>query len=194
MESVAGIDQGVLYSFGPLHRPWLDAAARGVTTLGNTEVLVVLSVAVVLVFALYRRYRFAVGFALVGLASSAVNFGTKWLVGRPRPDVVWRMIRLPDNDSFPSGHALCSMAIYTTAFALFGAMAGRLWLGWAGVLVGLAVGLTRPYLGVHYPLDVAAGWVAGLGLALVAVPLIVRRSGTPPAPPATGTPAAPPAA
>jgi undecaprenyl-diphosphatase len=193
MESLAGIDQGVLYWFGPLHRPWLDQVALALTRLGNTVELICISLAFLLVFVLYRRYRFALDFALLGLSAVAVNFGGKALVGRSRPDVVWRMIPLPDNDSFPSGHALCSMAIYTTAFALFGEMAGRRWLGLVGVLIGLAVGLTRPYLGVHYPSDVFAGWVAGLGLALVATALAVKREAPSP-PPATGTPAAPPAA
>lgn len=193
MESLAGIDQGMLYWFGPLHRPWLDQVALALTRLGNTVELICVSVAVVLGFVLYRCYRFALGFALLGVAAAAINFGIKALVGRPRPDVVWRLIPLPDNDSFPSGHALCSMAIYTTAFVLFGEMAGRRWLGVVGVLIGLAVGLTRPYLGVHYPSDVFAGWVAGLGLALIATAVIVKRE-TPAPPPASETPAAPPAA
>jgi membrane-associated phospholipid phosphatase len=193
MEWLAAGDLGVLYWFGSLHRPWLDPVMVALTKLGNVWPLTGFSVAVVLAFGLYRRYRYAVGFAAVALASLAVNYGTKYLVARPRPDVAWRMIALPDNDSFPSGHALCTLAIYGTALALFGEMAGgRRWLGWFGVLLGLAVGLTRPYLGVHYPLDVIAGWVAGLGLAVAGTELIVRQ-GTPRPPLAKGTPAAPPA-
>ncbi|MFO0844061.1 MAG: phosphatase PAP2 family protein [Gemmataceae bacterium] len=193
MDWLAAHDLGVLYWFGSWHRPWLDPVMVGLTKLGNPWVLVGFSAAVVLALALGRRYRYAAGFAAVALASGAVNFGTKLLVARPRPDVAWRLIDMPSYASFPSGHALCSLAIYATALALFGEVAGgRRWLGWVGVLLGVAIGLTRPYVGVHYPLDVVAGWVAGLGLAVAGTELIAGR-GTPPTPLSTGTTVAPPA-
>lgn len=192
MDWLAAHDLGVLYWFGSWHRPWLDPIMVGLTKLGNPWVLTGFSAAVVLFLIQRRRYRYAVGFVAVALASGAINFGTKLLVGRPRPDVAWRLIDMPSYASFPSGHALCSLAIYATALALFGDMAGgRRWLGWVGVLLGVAIGLSRPYVGVHYPLDVVAGWIAGLGLAVAGTALIVGR-GTRRSPGAKGTPAAPP--
>lgn len=178
MDWLTAHDRGILYWFGSLHHPWLDKYARDLSTLGNTAVLATVSVALTLGFLLLRKPRYAVGFAALSVLSVGVNYGVKVLVNRPRPDVAWRLIDVPSNASFPSGHSLCTMAILTTAFTLLGHLAGRPALGLIGVLLGLAVGLTRPYLGVHYPTDVLAGWTAGLGLALVGTPLIVKF-GTP---------------
>ncbi|MFO0880926.1 MAG: phosphatase PAP2 family protein [Gemmataceae bacterium] len=173
-------DLGVLYWFGSLHTPWLDAIVHGVTRLGNVVELGWITVALVLGLFWLKQRRFALGLALVALVAFGVQMGVKALVQRPRPDVAWRQIRLPDEPSFPSGHATCSMAIYTAAGILYGRRLGRRWLGMAGVFLGLAIGLTRPYLGVHYPLDVTIGWLGGLGVALVgtAAYLAARNAST----------------
>ncbi len=173
MESLAAIDQGVLYFFQSLHRDGLNELGVFTTKLGNTEVLGILSAIITLLFVLLRRPRFAIGFALVCLISVTLNYGVKIAVGRPRPSLATALVKVPNNPSFPSGHALCSMAIYTTAFTLLGSLIGRRWLGLVGVLLGLAIGLSRPFVGVHYPSDVLAGWIAGLGVALVALPWIL---------------------
>lgn len=147
------------------------------TNVGDPPVLAPL--AVVLFVALLLRGRGALGGLLVfNLGASALfNLGIKLLVQRPRPDV----LRLVEETgySFPSGHSFVSMAFYGLLIYL---AATRLRGGWRwglcavlGVLV-LCIGLSRIYLGVHYPSDVLAGFCGGfLWLALeVHLPLARR--------------------
>jgi undecaprenyl-diphosphatase len=171
METLAAYDLGVLYSFGGLHRPWLNDLVITLTHFGDLAVLGLLAALLTALFLLMNQSRLAGGFALICLLSLGMQIGVKAIVQRPRPQVVWRLIPLPNEPSFPSGHSLCSMAIYTTAGLLIGRLLRRHWLARLvpilGLGIGVMIGLTRPYLGVHYPMDVLAGWVGGLGLALV---------------------------
>lgn len=173
-------DLGILYWFGSLHRPWLDSLVRAWTHLGDFVLLGSLTTLVFVFFLATRRYRLAGVLALVGLSSLVVEWGVKLLVQRPRPNVSWRLIDLPNEPSFPSGHSLCSMALYPTMAFLIGGLsrsrrAANLLLA-AGFLVALSIGLTRPYLGVHYPMDVLAGWTAGLAIVLLTLGLTGPRA------------------
>jgi undecaprenyl-diphosphatase len=166
MTSFDGVDLGLLYFFGSLHRPWLDPIVQFWTRLGDVVVLTPLTTIVVLLFLRLGLRREAAVLALVGLSCVAIERSGKWLVERPRPDVVWRLIDLPSSSSFPSGHALASLAIYATIGLIVSrqiAQRKRLaqitFLGFG--LLGLSVGLTRIYVGVHYPFDVLGGWLAG---------------------------------
>jgi undecaprenyl-diphosphatase len=206
METIEAYDLGTLYAFGGLHRDWLDPIVEGVSRLGNAWVIGPFAAGLMVVFLLLGQRRYALGFAIVCLAAWGLEWVVKLLVARPRPDVVWRLLELPTmpgifgflhlgsiQPSFPSGHALNSMSICTLAGILFGRLIGRPWLGIVGVAISVVIGLTRPYLGMHYPIDVLAGWLAGLGCALVGAAVI-----GPPEPPrplrASGTIAAPPPA
>jgi undecaprenyl-diphosphatase len=92
----------------------------------------------------------------------------KELVDRPRPSGTDPPIPVPDNPSFPSGHA-SSAAAAAVALAVF---APR--LGVAFLAIAALVGISRIELGVHYATDVAAGSVFGL-LVGFATGLAVRR-------------------
>jgi undecaprenyl-diphosphatase len=169
MEAIEAYDQGMLYYFGSLHRPWLDAAARTVTALGQQPILSLVVLAAAAGFLILRRRRAAGIVVLVAVVSAGLERSAKYLVGRDRPDVAWRLIPLPDQPSFPSGHALCSMAIYGCIGLLAARLVAPRWRSLtaaSGVALAVMIGLTRPYLGVHYPLDVLAGWTAGLACAL----------------------------
>jgi undecaprenyl-diphosphatase len=177
-------DLGTLYFFGSLHRPWLDHAVLTWTHLGDLRTLALVAVFAALLFGAFRRPRAGGALVAAGLLAWALEWGVKRLVGRPRPQVAWQLLAPPDDPSFPSGHALCSMAVYGGLGLLLSRATRRRWLrallGGAGIALGVSVGLTRPYLGVHYPLDVVAGWCAGLACALLAYEAGARRE--PPAP------------
>jgi undecaprenyl-diphosphatase len=105
------------------------------------------------------------GVAALAIASAATNTVIKYVAQRQRPlidavPVARRLVRQPLTSSFPSGHA-ASAAAFATGVAL---ESGR--LGAVVAPVGGAVAASRVYVGVHYPSDVVAGCVLGVGAAL----------------------------
>ena len=171
-------DQAVFFWLNhDLARPGLDPWARFITYSGEYAAIWLLAA---LLFFLFGRAR-GRGLALrlvAGLLLFAVvgDLILKPLVGRPRPYEVWKTVRLivvpPGGDSFPSGHAGTS--------AVAAALINQEYPGWLGalaVLYAVAVGLSRVYVGVHYPSDVLAGWLLGWGEAYLIRWLAARIRG-----------------
>ena len=153
----------------PLGPAWLEEAARDVTALGSYPVLGLL-VAAVAGGLLATGHRSAallvVASALGGMALSPLLKGA---YARPRPELVPHAARV-FTSSFPSGHAMLSAVVYLTLGAVLARLASRrraklFAVGTAVAVAGL-VGLSRVYLGVHYPSDVLAGWCAGVAWAV----------------------------
>lgn len=180
-----GLDERLLLALrrpGQLEQPvgprWLAEAARDVTALGSPAVLTLGVLAVAGFLGLVRRWRtlgLVVGTTVGG---GVVNSVLKGLFARPRPTVVPHLAWVV-SESFPSGHAMLSAVVYLTLGAQLAQLVTRRWLQVylvtvAGALT-LLIGLTRVYLGVHYPSDVLGGWLAGLGWALLAA-LVARRA------------------
>jgi undecaprenyl-diphosphatase len=180
VETLDAYDLGTLYFFGSLHRPWLNALAKALTHLGDTKVLIAVTLVAAMAFLVVRRRRFAGIVVLVAVLAHGVERLSKITVGRKRPDVAWRLVDLPSGASFPSGHALDSMAIYGCVALLTARLVSAWWrvaVIAGGVGLSLLIGLTRPYLGVHYPFDVLAGWIAGLAFAFLGSALADPPSG-----------------
>jgi undecaprenyl-diphosphatase len=170
MESIQAHDLGMLYWFGSLHRPGLDRVAVNLTHLGDYVVMSAIVLAAAGVFVLLHRPRLAAILLLVTVLACGVEWGAKHLVGRPRPDVAWRLVEMPKDSSFPSGHALRMMALLGCLGMLTAEIVKGYWRDVAivaGFGLGMLIGLTRVYLGVHYPFDVLGGWIAGLACALL---------------------------
>ena len=169
MVSPEAFDLGTLFWFGTHHRPWLTQLLKAVTTLGNPPVASALVALAGVVLALSGRARTAAILLVAILGGLLLSELTKWSVHRPRPDVVWREIPLPGPGSFPSGHAFIGMAFYA-GLALVGprrlSTGARVFLACAGFALALLIGVSRIYLGVHYPTDVLGGWTLGLACAL----------------------------
>lgn len=103
-----------------------------------------------------------------------INLLAKALLGRVRP-ALWVSLAPETTPSFPSGHAMGSAAV-VLALGLILAHSPRRWLLWLpGALFVLGVGISRMYLGVHYPSDVLAGWIASVGW-VTSVYLLFNRS------------------
>jgi undecaprenyl-diphosphatase len=160
----------------PLGPRWLAEAARDVTALGSLTVLtlVVITVCGFLVFV--RRWRTVALVLGSTLGGMGVNSLLKNLVARPRPSVVPHLTWVL-SESFPSGHAMLSAIVYLTLGALLAELVEKRWLKVYLLTVALGltliIGLTRVYLGVHYPTDVVGGWIAGLAWAIIAA-LVAR--------------------
>lgn len=143
----------------------LRLAARAVTLLGEPVLLTV--AALVLAALLHGRgsTRLALYVLSARVGAAFLSAGLKLAVDRARP-VFDEPIATALGASFPSGHALGSAAFYATAAVLLQPYTRRDRLLWAGaVLLSALVALSRVLLGVHYPSDVAAGLLIGLGWA-----------------------------
>jgi undecaprenyl-diphosphatase len=154
----------------PVGPAWLQGAALDVTALGSGVVLGLVTFAIVVFLALQGLRRTAI---FVGLASTGgwvLNYTLKEIFQRPRPDVVPHL-REVMSLSFPSGHAMTSAAVYLTLGVLLMRISKRrltkVYCMAMAVLVTVLVGSSRVYLGVHYPTDVLAGWIAGASWALL---------------------------
>ncbi len=163
----------------PLGPPWLAPMARDITSLGGWTVLTLVTVAVAGFVALGKEPRPA--WVILGAVVSGVAFSqtVKALVARPRPTVVPHLAEAV-SASFPSGHSMLSAVVYLTLGALAAGQirrrGQRLWVLATALGVTFLVGVSRVYLGVHYPTDVLAGWTAGLAWAALWW-LLARRLG-----------------
>ena len=154
----------------PIGPPWLEGAVRDITSLGSASVLVLITAAVVIYLLLVRRWGTAL-FMFVAVAGGQVLSSLLKLgIDRPRPELVSHLVN-ETSLSFPSGHAMLSAVTYLT----LGSLAARFLHGRTtkiyvlslAVLTTLLVGVSRIYLGVHWPSDVLAGWCAGFAWAML---------------------------
>jgi undecaprenyl-diphosphatase len=166
----------------PLGPRWLEELMRDITALGSTGVLTFITLAVAGFLALDRKSHAAL-FVLVAvgggmLLSTALKLG----FDRPRPDLVPHG-SIVYTASFPSGHSMLAAVVYLTLGALLARVQPRLvlklYLLGLAILLTMAVGASRVYLGVHWPTDVLAGWAVGAAWALFcwAAALWLQRRG-----------------
>jgi undecaprenyl-diphosphatase len=166
----------------PLGPAWVEFVARDVTSLGGTAVLVMLTCASVGYLLLSRRWGAALLVTVSILGGTLISSGLKSMFDRPRPDLVPHGVEVT-SASFPSGHAMLAMITYLTLGAVLAEVQPKrrykaYILAWA-LLLSVLVGLTRVYLGVHWPTDVLAGWCIGAAWALLCgvIALWLQRRG-----------------
>jgi undecaprenyl-diphosphatase len=153
----------------PIGPAWLLEAGLNVTALGSHAVLALMVVAVVGLMWFQQRYGAVMLTVLAVTTGYFVMVCLKHFIERDRPTVV-PLLQKATSHSFPSGHAMLSAIVYLTLGILLmeivhGRAAKLYCLAWAMSLTFL-VGISRIYLGVHYPTDVLAGWMAGTAWAL----------------------------
>ena len=111
---------------------------------------------------LWRRQRDKALLLVVAVAGERlVMDGLKLAIGRPRPPLE-DIVAMPQSSSFPSGHSGNSMAVFVSIALIAAPPAWRKAAAMFAMLMSVLVGLTRPYLGVHWPSDVVGGWALGL--------------------------------
>jgi undecaprenyl-diphosphatase len=166
-------DEPILQFAHAMARQGFDDFFVIVSELGYAWGVVPFDIAFVLVLAVLRRFREAV-FAGIALGGSALlNIGGKLVFARERPSL-WESIAPETTYSFPSGHAMGSMTLACVLVLLAWHTRWR----WPVVAVMVPfvvlVGLSRVYLGVHYPSDILAGWAVAMAW-VAAVFLTVYR-------------------
>jgi undecaprenyl-diphosphatase len=198
-----GFDERLLRAFrnpndlaDPIGPPWFEIMMRDITSLGSTTVLTIVTLAAVFYLVMDGKRASAALVAIAVSGGAVLSFVLKSGFDRPRPDLVAHLVEV-STLSFPSGHAMGSAVTYLTLGALLARTQPRrrikIYVLTVAVLLTLMVGISRVYLGVHWPTDVLAGWCAGSAWALICWTVALwlqRRGGIEPTPSEDVTPPA----
>ncbi len=151
--------RGFVHSFAS---PGLTSVMFGLSFMGSAGMIAILAAAVIL-FVAKKWYRALGWLALTMAGALVIDLAMKYGFHRTRPVPFFGNV--PHTYSFPSGHALFSFCFYGVMAGLINARVRSHWLRVAvwtlAVLLAASIGLSRIYLGVHYPSDVLAGYLAG---------------------------------
>ncbi|MDR3665944.1 MAG: phosphatase PAP2 family protein [Ignavibacteriaceae bacterium] len=168
-------DLQILRSFrvpGKIARPigpvWMFEVMRDVTSLGGPTVVFLIIIFVIGYFILQKQYSmlFLVLVAVIG--GAVMDLELKEFFGRIRPQIIPTLMQ-EKSFAFPSGHSMMSAIVYLSLASLI----ARLQVRWrdkiyiiiVAVFLSFIIGISRIYLGVHYPTDVLGGWSLGLAWA-----------------------------
>lgn len=155
----------------PIGSHSVEEAVRDITALGGFTLVTLATLVGLLLFLFHKKWLHAGVLAATVLLAWASSEGSKALYGRARPDLVPHGVYVYSG-SFPSGHSTLAAATFLTLAVLISSLEPR--RRTKGVVYGLAltilaaVGVSRVYLGVHWPSDVLAGWCLGGTWALAA--------------------------
>jgi undecaprenyl-diphosphatase len=154
----------------PIGPPWLERWSREITSLGGGAVLSLMTSLVVGYLLIERLYASAVLIIVAVGGGTLLTAGLKGFFERDRPTVVPHLTDALAK-SYPSGHSMMSSVVYLTLAVLLARTMKRrrvkIYLVSTALFLSFLVGLSRVYLGVHYPTDVVAGWAGGTAWALL---------------------------
>ncbi|WP_456274390.1 phosphatase PAP2 family protein [Bacillus sp. AK031] len=162
-QEIHAFDSAVYSAVNYFTTPGLTEFMRGITFLGGGEWISILTAVAVILFMAFKKY----SLGLYVLCTVALGGGANWMLKeyfkRQRPDI--EALVEQEGYSFPSGHSMGSFILYgSLAFAVF-RVYDHTWskiLGAAGlILLVFLIGVSRVYLGVHYPSDILGGFSAG---------------------------------
>lgn len=147
----------------------LDMIVKRITDTGDVlGISLICAGLIALLWYLKKRAAMA-QLALGVLGAVGINLVLKSIFMRDRP-ALWEHFVTETSYSFPSGHAMASSALAFSAMVILWHTRLRWWAVGIGFVYMVLIGLTRLYLGVHYPTDVLAGWcVSAVWVAMVAV-------------------------
>ncbi len=154
----------------PLGPAWLEEMMRDFTALGGVGVLTLLTAGAVGYLVLTDKWRAALAVALSVAGGILLSTLIKMGFDRPRPDLVSHGSHVY-TASFPSGHSMMAAVVYLTLGALLARVRPhkrvKAYILSCAVVLTVLVGISRVYLGVHWPTDVLAGWAVGAAWALL---------------------------
>jgi undecaprenyl-diphosphatase len=175
--STQSIDETILLSLRAAEDPsmpagplWLGEVMRDLTALGGATLLFLLTFTIVIYLMLQRRLG-SMTFLIAAIVGGAlVSLILKETFGRPRPDLVTHLSYVTTS-SFPSGHSMLSAVTYLTLGALLARIHTsrriKAFFLIVAIFLTVLVGISRVYLGVHWPTDVLGGWTVGAAWAIL---------------------------
>jgi undecaprenyl-diphosphatase len=167
----------------PIGPKWFEEMMRDIMALGGTAVLTLGVLAVTGFLALMRKTHAAVTVLVSVVSGMVLSQAIKWAYARPRPELVPHGMETY-SASFPSGHSMMAAVVYLTLGALLARHQAqprmKIYVLLVAGLLTVLVGISRIYLGVHWPTDVLAGWCLGAAWAILCwfAMLWLQRRGT----------------
>lgn len=156
-----GFDEPVMHALHALESGPANGLMTALSFFGMTGGVVPLAIGLGVWFA-YRRDWARLQYWIASIGGAALlNVAAKLTFARERPSI-WQSIAPESTYSFPSGHAVVSMATMAALVVLTWRTRWRLPIAAVALVFVFGVGVSRVYLGVHYPSDILAGWVASL--------------------------------
>jgi undecaprenyl-diphosphatase len=171
------LDLVVFADLRPIIRPWLNNLMRAITFLGQHQFLIPANLLLIVYFLTFRRKSwFSIRIAAIGISSLVLMFALKLLFMRERPPDP--LLYAADGYSFPSGHAVMSVAFYGTLIYICSFTVQRkvfrVVIYSFLVLLILCIGFSRIYLRVHYTSDVIVGLIVGVLWLLISLYTLKR--------------------
>ncbi|GIO30112.1 MULTISPECIES: phosphatase PAP2 family protein [Paenibacillus] len=175
---IAPFDDAVIAAVQGMENDRLTSVMKFFTFLGSSFMAVILSVAAFLFLMIVLKHRRELLMFVVAVGGSELwNVLLKNLVQRARPNM-HRLIEI-SGYSFPSGHSMGAFSLYGAfAFLLWRhihAFAGKIAMIVVGVALTLMIGVSRIYLGVHYPSDVLGGYLASASWLMFSIALFEKH-------------------
>lgn len=173
--STMSLDVAILKAINARSDPRLDSVFLVLTDLSGPVLMPVFTLILILLF-IWQKERYNSVYILLTMGGTLlVNMVLKLTFQRARPNL-WSLLVEESSYSFPSGHAMISMAFALTIIVLSFYSKGR----WIAIVLGalyvLLIGVSRLYLGVHYPTDILGGWIASLFWVILVTKIMMRNS------------------
>lgn len=153
----------------PVGPPWVATAARDISALGDAAILLLVTAGAAGFLYCSGSHRGMWLLLVSTIGGAGLVILLKDLFARPRPMLVPHL-DIVSSPSFPSGHSVLATVVYLTLGALTASalspLKNRIYVLVAAACVALLVGISRVFLGVHYPTDVLAGWMIGSAWAI----------------------------
>jgi undecaprenyl-diphosphatase len=154
----------------PIGPEWVELAMRDITALGGGTVIIIITISVAGFLIIQKKYSSMWLILGATISGALVELALKEIIARERPDLIFHLVYVTSL-SFPSGHSMISMVVYLTQASLLAQIQPKrslkIYIITTALILTFLIGISRVFLGVHYPTDVLAGWTIGIVWALI---------------------------